>query len=100
VTLRAIRWTRLALRRLDQIGAYIARDNPDAAVRVIARLVTAVDALAEHPALGRAGRIKTTRELVLPDIPYIIAYRVMDRNVDILTVMHTAQQWPDSIEEG
>lgn len=93
----AIRWTRRALGRLDQTGAYIAQDNPEAAARVVSRIVTAVDALANRPAMGRPGRIKNTRELVLADVPYIIAYRVMDRHVDILTVMHSAQQWPETL---
>lgn len=70
------RWTLRALWR----GAYIEKDNPDAAARVVARIVTAVDALAEYPASG-PGRIKSTRELVLADIPYRIS-----RDVEILTV--------------
>lgn len=93
----AIRWTRRALGRLDQIGAYIARENPEAAKRVVSRIVTAVDALADRPAMGRPGRIMSTRELVLADIPYIIAYHVTDRHVDVLTVMHSAQQWPETL---
>jgi len=97
MTRRTIRWTRLALKRLDHIGAFIAQDNREAAVRVITRIVTAVDALADQPAMGRAGRIKTTRELVLTDIPYIIAYRVTGSHVDILTVMHAAQQLPEAL---
>lgn len=97
MTPRTIRWTRRALGRLDQIGAYIARDNPDAAARVVSRIVTAVDALTSQPAMGRIGRVAVTRELVLADLPYIIAYRVTDAHVDILTVMHAAQQWPETL---
>ena len=97
MTLKTIRWTRRALARLDHIGAYIGRDNPEAAARVISRIVTAVDALSGQSGMGRAGRIKTTRELVLTDIPYIIAYRVTDNHVDILTVLHAAQKWPDTL---
>jgi len=97
MTLRTIRWTRRALGRLDRIGAWIAQDNPEAAARVVSRIVTAADALAGRPAVGRPGRIKSTRELVLADVPYIIAYRVTDSHVDILTVMHTAQQWPETL---
>lgn len=97
MTPRTIRWTRRALGRLDQIGAYIAHDNPEAAARVVSRIVTAVDALASQPAIGRIGRIAATRELVLADLPYIIAYRVTDAHVDILTVMHAAQQWPETL---
>lgn len=94
---RTIRWTKRALRRLDQIGAYILKDNPAAAARVVARIVSAVDSLAEHPAMGRTGRLTGTRELVLADIPYIIPYRVTRNDVEILTVMHAAQEWPKEL---
>ena len=94
---RAIVWTRRALARLDQIGAYIAADNPDAAARVVAQIVASVNGLAEFPASGRPGRIKTTRELVISGLPYIVPYRVTVVTVEILTVMHSAQQWPKSL---
>ena len=93
---RTIRWTKRAVRRLDQVGNYIAKDNPEAAARVVARLVSIVDGLADHPAMGRAGRVPGTRELPLADIPYIIPYRVTHDTIDILTIMHAAQKWPDS----
>jgi len=94
---RTIRWTKRAVRRLDQIGAHIAKDNPPAAARVVARIVSAVDSLAEHPAIGRTGRLSGTRELVLADIPYIIPYRVTLNDIEILTVMHAAQKWPEEL---
>ncbi|MNE46890.1 Plasmid stabilization system protein [compost metagenome] len=81
------------MRRLDEIGAYIEHDDPDAAARVVARLVATVDMLAELPTAGRVGRITGTREIVLPDIPYIIPYRVR-QDIEIITVMHTSQKWP------
>ncbi|MGY5780285.1 type II toxin-antitoxin system RelE/ParE family toxin [Rhizobium sp. LEGMi135b] len=90
---KRIRWTLRALRRLDEIGEYIQKDNPDAAARVVGRIVSAVDMLVDFPATGRAGRIKGTREVVLADIPYIIPYRV-GRDIEILTVMHAHQRWP------
>lgn len=94
---RVIRWTTRAVRRLDKVGNDIATDNPAASARVISRLVLAVDLLAEQPAMGRVGRIKGTRELVFADVPYIIPYRVTRTSIEILTVMHTSQQWPDSL---
>ena len=92
--MKRIRWTERALRRLDQIGAFIEKDNPTAAAQVVVRIVSVVDNLAEHPAMGRVGRVKGTRELVLADIPYIIPYRVVSDEIEILTVMHAAQRWP------
>ncbi|MCM2458546.1 type II toxin-antitoxin system RelE/ParE family toxin [Rhizobium sp. CG4] len=90
---RRIRWTVRALRRLDEIGAYIEQDDPDAAARVVARIVASVDMLAEMPAAGRIARIASTREVVLSDIPYIIPYRVR-QDIEIITVMHASQKWP------
>jgi addiction module RelE/StbE family toxin len=94
---RAIRWTLRALRRLDQAAAYIAEDDPQAAERVVARLISGVELLSDQPAMGRAGRIKGTRELVFADVPYIIPYRITPTAIEILTVMHSSQNWPDSL---
>lgn len=89
---RRIRWTVRALRRLDEIGAYIEQDDPDAVARVVARLVASIDMLAELPAAGRIGRIAGTREIVLSDIPYIIPCRIRE-DIEIITVMHASQKW-------
>ncbi|MER8438415.1 type II toxin-antitoxin system RelE/ParE family toxin [Mesorhizobium sp. M1312] len=94
---KRIRWTKRALNRLEEIGAPIEKDNPEAAARVIARIVTAAEHLAEQPAMGRVGRIKATRELVLVDIAYIVPYRVNGDTVEVLTVMHAAQRWPQAL---
>jgi plasmid stabilization system protein ParE len=88
-----IRWTVRALQRLDEIGADIAHDDPDAAAQVVAWIVACVDTLAELPNAGRIGRITGTREVVLSDIPYIIPYRVR-QDIEIITVMHASQKWP------
>ncbi len=94
---RTIRWSKRALRRLEQIGTVIAKDNPLAAARVVARLSIAVEALADQPALGRVGRITETRELVFADIPYLIPYRVSGTDILILTILHGAQKHPDEL---
>lgn len=94
---RTIRWTIRAVRRLDAVGAHIARDDPAAAARVVARIVSGVELLGEQPAIGRVGRIEGTRELVFADVPYIVPYRVRPNSVEILTVIHTSQKWPDSL---
>ncbi|MCM5555213.1 type II toxin-antitoxin system RelE/ParE family toxin [Pleomorphomonas sp. NRK KF1] len=94
---REIRWTKRAVRRLDQIGAHITADDPAAAARVVARIITGVERLADHPAIGRVGRIRETRELVFADIPYIVPYRVQTSSIEVLTVMHTARKWPETL---
>lgn len=91
---KRIRWTKRALRRLDEIGTHVEKDNPEAAARIIARIVTAAEHLTEQPAMGR---IKGTRELVLVDVPYIVPCRIDSETVEILTVMHAAQRWPQTM---
>lgn len=44
--------------------------------------------------MGRVGRAVGTRDLVFPDLPYIVAYRVTDK-VEVLAVVHMAREWPD-----
>jgi plasmid stabilization system protein ParE len=44
-----LRWTRRALGALDRIGSFIAAENPQAAGRVIGRILDSVHLLAEHP---------------------------------------------------
>lgn len=91
-----VRWTRKALANLDAEAAYIAQDNPQAARAVVERIQEAVSLLANHPALGRPGRVPGTRELVIPDTPYILPYRVRGKGVEILRILHTARKWPEN----
>ncbi|MBZ5540558.1 MAG: type II toxin-antitoxin system RelE/ParE family toxin [Acidobacteriia bacterium] len=90
-----VRWLRTALANLE--AEYIAEDNPAAAGRVVQRILRAVDLLKENPAMGRAGRVAGTRELVVADTPYIIPYRVRGDAVEILRVFHAARKWPGKV---
>ena len=53
-----------------------------------------IDLLAEHPQIGREGRVKGTRELIIGHTPYIAVYRVKKKEVEILHILHGAQRWP------
>ena len=93
-----LRWTRLAERDLDQIAEYISQDSAAAAARVVLELIDQSETLLpKHPALGRPGRVLGTRELVVGQLPYIIAYRVRDKDLEILRVLHTSRAWPDTL---
>jgi len=84
-------WSPRALVRLREIRAYVARDKPDAAARLATRIVALVEALKEHPYLGRAGSEPGVRELVVGGTPYLIFYRVRAKRVTITTIWHGAQ---------
>jgi toxin ParE1/3/4 len=86
----ALRWTKTALRSVDEIAQYIAKDNPRRATSFVLELQEAVTKLQDHPGLGRAGRIPGTRELVLHK-NYIAIYRVVDDEVQILRLHNVAR---------
>jgi plasmid stabilization system protein ParE len=48
-----VRYSRRALRQLEQILAYIEKDNPAAAAAVADRIETLVALLGRYPAIGR-----------------------------------------------
>ena len=91
-------WTRLALWDLEAIGGFIARDNPTAAAKIVTHIFDQTELLALHPHIGRVGRIKETRELVVKDTPFITAYRVKEDRVEVLAVFHGARRWPDCFD--
>jgi addiction module RelE/StbE family toxin len=92
-----IRWTKRAIRSLASIYAYISQDSPASATRVAAAIVDATDRLEQFPRSGRTGRIEGTSELVIPGLPYIIPYRVVDGVVVLLSVIHTSRMWPNKL---
>lgn len=91
-------WTRRALLRLTRTEAVIRRDNPAAAAAVMARIGDCAGMLAVNPRIGRPGRIVGTRAFIVLPYPYILSYREIDNGVQILTVLHAAQKWPERLD--
>lgn len=89
-----IGYTRRALLDLSEIHDTIAADNPAAAGRVIAEIERAIAQLEAHPRLGRPGRVDETREIVISRFPYIVAYRDLENEIQVLSVIHSARSWP------
>jgi toxin ParE1/3/4 len=56
------------------------------------RIVTLVEALRDHPHLGRVGAEPGIRELVIGGTPYVVLYQVRGQRVIISTIWHGAQQ--------
>ena len=88
-------WRGVALNDLEGIRRYIAQENPAAGARIQARIRDAVEQLADHPHLGRPGRVDGTREFVIAGTPFIVVYRVLNNRLRVLSVIHGARRWPD-----
>lgn len=89
-----IEWTKGARQNLEQIEEYIAQDNPLAAIDTVLNIIQTIELLKTHPGMGRAGRLTGTRELIITNAPYIVPYRVKNKSVQILRVLHGSIQWP------
>ena len=89
-----IKWLRLALADLDEILAFIASDNPEAATGTATRIWQAVSLLPDQSAIGRSGRVPGTRELVVSGTPFIVPYRFVAGEIQILRVLHGTRKWP------
>ena len=86
-------WSRRAIRHLTCLREYIEKDSERNAQEVAKRILKAVNLLQSHPEMGRPGRVVGTRELVVPETPYIIPYRVRFGRLELIAVFHGRQKW-------
>jgi plasmid stabilization system protein ParE len=88
-------WTEQALVRLAEIQDFSARANPDAAERLVHRIVERGEGLSKFPEMGR----------MVPELPgtgireiiegrYRIVYRAQTKAVQVLTVFEGHHQFP------
>jgi toxin ParE1/3/4 len=90
---------------LEELGTFIARDNPAAAAEVVRQLRLSFEQLAHMPQLGRAVRnIKTTEQLRMWLSPafrnYLIFYRELQDGVEIVRVLHGARNIQRILEDS
>ena len=86
-------WTPEAEQDRTDIWLHIAGDNLRAAARMDELFSDAAARLEDHPKLGRPGKISGTRELVVHE-SYRLVYEIEGETVWVLTLVHTARQWP------
>lgn len=91
-----VRWTVPAVGQLQEIFNYVAAGNPRAAGRLVGRIREAIQQTSRMPSAGRIGRVAGTREIVVPGTSYLVAYRVLNEVLQVLAILHGAQEWPKS----
>jgi plasmid stabilization system protein ParE len=95
-----ILWLRRAEQDFSAICEYLLERDPAAALNTFEAIQEKVSVLADHPDIGRPGRVEDTRELVITQAPYIVAYTVDVRRdiLIILRVLHARQRWPEDFD--
>lgn len=93
-----IRFSDTAENDLDSIYAYIEEDNPQAAQKIIDRLIFAAYQLESFPLLGRSGAVAGTREWSVSGTSYFIVYTINEdrAHIDIETIIHSSRMYPDT----
>ena len=88
-------WTPEARDRLHDIQAYIASEAPNAAKKVVERLIRRSEQLAVAPESGRhVPEYPHTDIRELLEKPYRIIYRISTNQIEVLSVMHYRQCLP------
>lgn len=78
-----------AFRDIDDIWEFIARDNPDAADRIVAEIFAALDMLVTSPQLGHRRSDLTSRPLRFWRVrDYLIAYAPDEQPLWMVAVIH------------
>jgi plasmid stabilization system protein ParE len=94
-----LRYTRRAIGHLKAIRRFSTERFGHAVTEAaMAKLEASISDLCHRPDRGRPGRIGGTRELVVPGLPFITAYRVSRDTIDILAILHAARPWPKSLD--
>ncbi|MBP9718930.1 MAG: type II toxin-antitoxin system RelE/ParE family toxin [Candidatus Levybacteria bacterium] len=88
-------WLLSAQQDLESLTDYIVEDNPRTALEIFTIIKHTIEKLAIFPFAGREGRVENTRELVIPQLPYIVVYQTV-KEIRILAVLHTSRKWPST----
>jgi toxin ParE1/3/4 len=88
-------WTDAALEQLWAIHEYLAQSSPEYAQRVVDRLTKRTQQIRNFPLSGRVVpefNAPQIREVI--EGPYRIIYYIKPDRIDVLAVIHGAQQTP------
>jgi len=92
-----LRYTQRAKTDLSEIYDFVAQENRHAAARIMTKIRDTLSSLIANPFMGRPGRIDGTRELIVTHFPFIVAYRLQNKDIQVLAIIHTARLWPDAL---
>lgn len=89
-----VRFTRSAQADLREIHAYVARENPQEAARLVARLMESAWSLGDAPYEGRETDEPGARVIVVPRLRYFIFYTIEADEVYVTHIRHTSRRRP------
>jgi addiction module RelE/StbE family toxin len=78
------------LERIITSSRRIVRSNAQA---VVDRIVASIERLASFPRMARVGQVADTHEWVIPRLPYIAVYKIMEEREELVVtgIFHGAR---------
>ena len=89
--IKKVRLLRRALSDLEEIRRYVERDRPEAARRLVFRLLDAAESLGDHSERGTRPRDERLRALGYRFVvvnPYVLFFKIGQNNVRVYRVLH------------
>ena len=94
-----VHWTETAEGHLDNIYSYIARDSKEYAKRVVEKITDKTIQIKDYPMSGRmVHRFNMKQIRQVREGSYWIVYYIKPDQIDILAVLHGAQNILNEIE--
>lgn len=90
----SVRYTREALRDLDQISSYIAERHVGAAGAFLASVASVVQRLERYPRSAQNTEMKDVRATPVSRFPYLIFYTAENDGIVIHYIRHAARLRP------
>lgn len=91
-----VNWTTAALAQLRDIHTFLACSSPRYAMQTVDRLTRRSRQISKFPRSGRT--VPEANNVSIREVlegPYRIIYHLLDDEVDIISVVHSARKWPD-----
>ena len=92
--------TSIAEADLVQIWLYIATQSEESADRLLARLESGLQQLADHPELGEMVTRLRFDFRVFSVSNYVVVYQGAEDGILVLRVMHAARNWQEILREN
>ena len=80
---------------LIEIWSYVAKDNPNAADRLLRRLDDRIQKLQDYPEQGESLPNSNVGMRRVVEGSYLIFYQILDDVIRVVRVLHTSRQWED-----
>jgi toxin ParE1/3/4 len=83
-----------AIADIDGLAAWVAKDSPAAARRLVESILETIERLQLFPEIGHEGRDPGTHERGVSGTPYIIVYELQEKPsaVSLIAVVHGARK--------